>query len=323
MKAISFELGGKTAFFKKPDVNVYAYFTYNNIHKPVLLGLLGAILGLKGHNQLFNELTSLRTRFKNSKKEINKVSKAEKELLTLKEGLKSYNIDDKKYKSIVKRINNSEKKLLSLKDEFEYILNLEKELEYLENSYPEYYEKLNKLKISIIPLSENGYFTKKIQVFNNSVGYASKEQGGNLIVREQWLESPKWKIIILDDNSIEREIFDKLEDYLLNSKTVFIPYLGKNDHPAKIDKVEKVKLEKIEFNGKIDSLFINKNFLLNSFPPRNEIGFLFKEVSPIKLKEKYHFYEYETLAYTNYKMNINSDESLIIYSKDSKNYFFF
>lgn len=28
------------------------------------------------------------------------------------------------------------------------------------------------------------------------MGYASKEQGGNLIVKEQWLEKPKWEISI-------------------------------------------------------------------------------------------------------------------------------
>ena len=39
--------------------------------------------------------------------------------------------------------------------------------------YPEFYNKLKDLKISIKPLSQNGYFNKKIQVFNNSVGYAN------------------------------------------------------------------------------------------------------------------------------------------------------
>jgi len=256
MKAISFELSGKTAFFKKPDVNVYSYFTYNNIHKPALLGILGAILGLKGHNQLFNEIQILELKYKNNKKDI----------------------------------------------------ELKEKLEKLKNSYPEYYEKLSNLKISIVPLAENGYFTKKIQVFNNSVGYASKEQGGNLIVREQWLESPIWKIIILDDNSIEREVFDKLEDYLLNSKAVFIPYLGKNDHPAKIDNVEIVELDEIENYKKIekyiDSLFskdgLNDNF--NGFEKEGEFPFFFQEVSPIKLKEKYHFYEYESLVFTNLEL---------------------
>lgn len=36
-EAIRFELWGNTAFFKKPDVNEYVYFTYNNIHKIALL----------------------------------------------------------------------------------------------------------------------------------------------------------------------------------------------------------------------------------------------------------------------------------------------
>lgn len=55
MKAISFKLSGKTACFRKPDVNVYTYFTYNNIHKPALLGLLGAIVGFGGYTQLFEK----------------------------------------------------------------------------------------------------------------------------------------------------------------------------------------------------------------------------------------------------------------------------
>ena len=49
MKALSFKLSGKFAFFKKPDVNKEVYFSYNNIPKPTLLGLLGAIIGLGGY----------------------------------------------------------------------------------------------------------------------------------------------------------------------------------------------------------------------------------------------------------------------------------
>ena len=107
MRAISFKLSARTACFRKPDVNVYAYFTYNNIHKPALFGLLGAIIGLGGHTQLHNE--------------------------------------------------NRGKK--------------QNQLEY-NHGYPEFYEKLQHLKVSITPLAPNGYFSKKIQVFNNSVGYA-------------------------------------------------------------------------------------------------------------------------------------------------------
>lgn len=191
MKAISFKLSGKTACFRKPDVNVYAYFTYNNIHKPALLGLLGATIGLGGYTKLFDNNRDL------------------------KKGALGY-----------------------------------------DDGYPEFYEKLQNLKVSITPLAPNGYFSKKIQTFNNSVGYASFEQGGNLVVREQWLENPAWQIMILDDNS---EMFQKISDYLLNGKAVFIPYLGKNDHFAKIEpKSEPITLSDINGNF-IDSLFI-KNF---------------------------------------------------------------
>ena len=59
MKAIKFNLSGKFAHFKKPDVNSYAYFTYSHIHKVALLGILGAILGLKGYESFSREKISL------------------------------------------------------------------------------------------------------------------------------------------------------------------------------------------------------------------------------------------------------------------------
>lgn len=51
MKILRFNLSGKTAFFKNPEVNESIYFTFNNIHKVAVLGILGACLGLKGYNQ--------------------------------------------------------------------------------------------------------------------------------------------------------------------------------------------------------------------------------------------------------------------------------
>jgi len=261
MKAISFELRGKTACFRKPDVNQFAYFTYNNIHKPVLLGLFGAILGLKGHIQLSNE----NRRIEEENRAIKK--KADKKPLN--------------------------------------------------DGFPEFYEKLKDLKISITPLAPHGYFSKKIQVFNNSVGYASKEMGGNLIVREQWLEEPKWQIVILDDGSKEYEL---LKEYLLNGKAVFVPYLGKNDHPAKIIEVKEIELNTSIDGSKISSLFIEDKFEISKMPPRGELSYFFKEVSPMRLQQEHHFYEYENLIFTNHKVVQNSSENL--FSFNEKNYFF-
>ncbi len=261
MNAISFELSGKTACFRKPDVNQFAYFSYNNIHKPALLGMLGAILGLGGHIQLHNE---------------NKKIEDENRVIKKKADKKPLN-----------------------------------------SSYPEFYEKLKELKISITPIASHGYFSKKIQVFNNSVGYASKEMGGNLIVREQWLEEPKWKIIILDDETQE---FNQLKDYLVEKKSIFIPYLGKNDHPAKIENVQTIELKEMIEGSKISSLFIEEQCEISKTPPRGELSYFFKEVSPMRLQEEYHFYEYENLIFTNHKV-VNAD-SENIYSFDNKNYFF-
>lgn len=237
-KAIKFKLFGKTAFFKKPEVNEYVYFTYNNVHKIALLGILGAIIGLGGYNQ-----------------------------------------------------QNEEK-------------------------YPEFYEKLKDLKIAIVPDKKlKGIYPKKIQVFNNSVGYGSKEDGGNLIVREQWLESPSWTVYIYNDGMVQENLYNKLKEYLLQGRTVYIPYLGKNDHPASITEVKEVELQETQLDY-IDSIF-TENIVIDDFDSVDELAYLVKEIQPIRLQEDYNFYEYELFIYTNYylkdKVGGYKDESLNLY----------
>lgn len=46
---ISFDIHAEMGFFKKPDINSDICLTYNMLHKPALLGILGAISGLKGY----------------------------------------------------------------------------------------------------------------------------------------------------------------------------------------------------------------------------------------------------------------------------------
>lgn len=50
-KVISFDLKADFAFFKKPDFNDGLQLSYNMLHKPALLGILGAIIGLEGYKQ--------------------------------------------------------------------------------------------------------------------------------------------------------------------------------------------------------------------------------------------------------------------------------
>lgn len=51
LRLISFDLRADFGFFKKPDVNEGLQLSYNMLHKPALLGILGAIAGLKGYQQ--------------------------------------------------------------------------------------------------------------------------------------------------------------------------------------------------------------------------------------------------------------------------------
>lgn len=249
MDALKFTLSGRTAFFKKPDVNTYYYFTYGNIHKIALLGILGAINGYKGYNQQEQEKTV----------------------------------------------------------------------------YPEFYEKLKDIKIAIIPKNENGYIPKKIQVFNNSVGYASQEQGGNLIVKEQWLEEPEWDIYILIQGEFEKEISDRI----INSRAAYIPYLGKNDHIANISNVEIIKdISKLSDVNKVDSLFIKDYFKfiadeddLDDIDSEYVSIYKYEEMLPISLEETTNKYSLETFVYTNSSLS-NVKDSLV-YDCNGKSIFFF
>jgi len=48
---VSFTIKAEFGMFKKPDINDKIFVSYNMIHKPYLLGMLGAIMGYAGHNQ--------------------------------------------------------------------------------------------------------------------------------------------------------------------------------------------------------------------------------------------------------------------------------
>lgn len=251
MKALCFSLSGKTAFFKKPEVNSYVYFTYGNIHKIALLGIFGAILGYGGHTQKYNE--------------IGRVKK-------------------------------------------------------LEESFPEFYEKLQGVNVSVVPGVQNGFIRKKIQVFNNSVGYASKEQGGNLIVKEQWLEEPLWDIYVLLD--CEEAI--KLSEEIQEKRCVYIPYLGKNDHFADITAVYVKDAAEVKCGkGKIASLFPKENGVQQTgddFWADDQVTFKYEERLPSQLDAWTNNYILQSFIYTD---ALISWENQKVYCIDGKNIMFY
>lgn len=232
MKVLKFKLSGNTAFFKNNEVNAYYYFTYGNIHKVALLGMLGAIMGYGGYQKQQNE---------------NAI-------------------------------------------------------------YPEFYDRLKDLKIAIEPLTEVGQFSKKIHTFNNSVGYASDENGRNLIVKEQWLEEPAWNIYFLIDSEVGEELAEKI----INRECVYIPYLGKNDHPANIDDIEVIEnVEKVsDKNLIINSLFKyeeRESYIIEDDDEEEEedlkIIYRYTEYLPIGLDEKNNMYELAKFVFTNERIS--------------------
>jgi CRISPR-associated protein Cas5h len=165
------------------------------------------------------------------------------------------------------------------------------------NLFPEFYQRLQLLRLSIVPQGGRGYFPRKIQTFNNSVGYASDEEGRNLIVKEQWLENPKWTIYIFDDGS---SAYHELEERLLTRRSVFLPCLGKNDHPAKIEKPRVTKLKAVEsVDEQITSLFQTGDVELSGFPRKLNAPYFYREMLPTALEPKLNSYVFKEWMHTN------------------------
>lgn len=153
-----------------------------------------------------------------------------------------------------------------------------------------------------------------MQNFNNSVGYASKEQGGNLIIKEQWLENPEWTVYIQMDG----EESEKLADYIIHQKCVYIPYLGKNDHPAVIKNPEIISLEEIDSEeSRIHSLGIAK---LLEFDWDEDFSYKYEEFLPIALRESTNHYQLEKFVLTD---SVLLDAEVPVYTDGVRNLVFY
>lgn len=87
-KIFSIDIFANFGFLKKPDINEGIYLSFNMLHKPVLLGILGAIIGLEGYQ------------------EVNKLPFYYEKLKNLKIGIKPLNCDKGNYfKTVIQYIN--------------------------------------------------------------------------------------------------------------------------------------------------------------------------------------------------------------------------
>lgn len=238
-KLISFDLYADMGFLKKPDINEKIYLTYNMLHKPCVLGILGAIVGLEGFTK--------------------------------------------------------------------------------NNEFPEYYQKLKHIPIGIKPIGEhcyNGNFAKNVTTYTNTIGFANTD--GNLIVSEQTLINPAYRIFLL--LNLESEEESKLYDHIRNQEAEYIPYLGKNDYSAWWNKERVREYKFAEFEGgeefKIETVFIKENPLVDNVVEhkakfKRNLSFLngtymYFEKLPIAYNETLFQYDYADFAYTDWCLGSDS-----------------
>ncbi len=236
---ISFDLYADMGFLKKPDINEKVYLTYNMLHKPCVLGVLGAIAGLKGFTK--------------------------------------------------------------------------------NNEFPEYYKTFKDIPVGIKPIGEGcerGNFTKNITTYTNTIGFANAD--GNLIVSEQTLINPAFRIFLLLD--LEKENEQTLYNRIRQQEATFIPYLGKNDYSVWWYKEDVKEYHFQKFEGgdefQIETVFIKEDALVNQVVEhkarfRNNLSFLngsfmYFEKLPIGYNPKLYQYDYADFAYTDWRLSKDS-----------------
>ena len=232
-KMISFIVRTDMGFMKKPDINDGIYLTYNMLHKPCVLGILGAIIGLEGYKK--NEVL------------------------------------------------------------------------------PEYYEKLQYIPVGIKLIGdEKGVFQKTVISYTNTTGFASAESGGVLIVNEQTLIKPSYKIYLLLD--LDEENQKKLYCNIKNQESEYLPYLGKNDFSLwwKKDEVEEYEWKNFvslaDFS--ISTIFKKEEAIINYIAKavtrrdlsEQKCNFCCFERIPVSIDKKLFQYEMADFAYSNAKL---------------------
>jgi len=254
MKLISFDIESNFGFFRKPESNNTLNVSYNMIHRPAILGILGAIIGLEGYKE--------------------------------------------------------------------------------KGKFPEYYKRLNHLKIGITPLNhEQGNYLKTPIKYSNTVGYANK--GATFLTEELTLIAPKYRVYLLLNLNSDDDT--SLYNSLKSKKTEFIPYFGKNEFTAWWDNFIEYEFSLVNsethLSGKLETLFVRNQIVKESIAEDNssfldlldtddfdEVPFMYFERLPVDFDMDLIQYQMEEMVFTNYKIKNLQNLPDLYYLKNSNHY---
>lgn len=254
MKLISFDIESNFGFFRKPESNNTLNVSYNMIHRPAILGILGAIIGLEGYKE--------------------------------------------------------------------------------KGKFPEYYKRLNHLKIGITPLNhEQGNYLKTPIKYSNTVGYANK--GATFLTEELTLIAPKYRVYLLLNLNSDDEVL--LYNSLKDKKSEFIPYFGKNEFTAWWDNFIEYEFSEVNsesnLSGKLETLFVRNQIVKESIVEDDtsildlldtddfdEVPFMYFERLPVDFDMDLIQYQMEEMVFTNYKIKNLQNLPDLYYLKNSNHY---
>lgn len=180
------------------------------------------------------------------------------------------------------------------------------------NNKLEYDEVFKNSKIAIIPTDP--HYDVFYEEVVNTTGFCNN--GTNAIIRKQILQNPSYTIIILEEN-IDKEIYNKLTYMLTHNESVYRLCLGGNNYSAFIKDVSDIELQEC---------LEKEELIINSIIPFKCIEEIYEESTedeepyrmdiylPVKYDEKYG-HEKEKVCYSNYYLDIKEDCNIYRYNK--------
>lgn len=182
------------------------------------------------------------------------------------------------------------------------VIGIEKDHNKTKQGFPTFYEKLNNIEVSIVPKLD--VFPIKTNRITETSGMFNKN-GTNYVAIYNELVRPSWDIYIINRN--KNKYFDTIKDNILNNKSIYLPYLGKNHFHATISNVSICDGKEVNYQDveNIDSLFVSDNIDLIEIDKVDRV--YYEEYLPVELNNITNHYIEKRVLFTNNKVNITTE----------------